>query len=100
MSKLFVVQYGAKWCSPCRQLKEVLPNICTELGAEYIYKDIDEKQNMEESCKLEIRSVPATYIYSANSIEEINKDVTVGIKGKILGYNSKEEFYTLIKNSL
>ncbi|OII76673.1 thioredoxin family protein [Cryptosporidium andersoni] len=59
--KLTVVQYGAEWCGPCRNLKLLLNNLSKEYpNINFAYVDIDELPALAES--LGISSIPLVRI--------------------------------------
>ena len=56
-----IIIFSAPWCSPCRTFKPQLDKIATELEVPFYAINIDESGDLAE--KLNIRSVPTTYIY-------------------------------------
>ncbi len=56
-----IIVFSAPWCSPCRMFKPQLDKVAKELEIPFYAINIDESGDLAE--KLNIRSVPTTYIY-------------------------------------
>lgn len=76
-----IIIFSAPWCSPCRTFKPQLDKIATELEVPFYAINIDESGDLAE--KLNIRSVPTTYIYG--------KETT-----SFIGLNPLEEVKSLL----
>ena len=73
-NKIVLIQYTAKWCSPCRVLTPILEKIETEYP-DVIFGKIDIDENRECVLSLGIKSVPTVILYNGEKI--INQSVGV-----------------------
>lgn len=66
---LVLVEFGASWCQPCRQLEPVLEELSQELsGTALIVKvDIDSEMEIASRPALSIRSAPTLILFKAGS---------------------------------
>lgn len=67
MESLLLVQYTAKWCSPCKTLTPRLEGI----GFEYpnvTFVKIDVEDNKDHITELGIRTVPTVMIYRGSEL--------------------------------
>lgn len=62
-----IIIFSAPWCSPCRIFKPVLDKISKELEIPFYGVNIDEYPDLAQ--ELNIRSVPTTFLYNAESAE-------------------------------
>lgn len=85
--KLCVVEFGAKWCPPCKAMKKIMEELSSEPsdGVNYFY--IDAERNHGLSRKVAIDKMPQILIFQKNVI-----------KRRVVGYVAKEELEMLISN--
>lgn len=58
-----IVQVGANWCGPCKQLKPTMEEISQEeLGVEFVYIDVD--QNPDFAQEYGIRGIPTVIFFN------------------------------------
>jgi thioredoxin len=65
--KKILVDYKAKWCSPCKQLVPRLTNMAKDFhDVDFVMVDVDE--NKDGCMEVGIRSVPTVMIYNGNTL--------------------------------
>lgn len=81
---LIVLDFSAKWCSPCKKLNAILPNIAKN-NKEVLFFKIDIDDNSELAEKYEIRSVPVVKYMKIKEgkLAEIDSLITFD-EGKLL----------------
>lgn len=84
---LCVVQFGAKWCPPCKAMRAVMEELSSDssYGVNYFYIDAEANHNI--SRKVAIDKMPQILIFQKNII-----------KRRVVGYVTKEELEKLISN--
>jgi thioredoxin 1 len=66
-SPAVVLEFGAKWCQPCRQLEPVLDELDEEHTTIQFYRaDVDKHTDLARD--FGVRSVPAVFILQAGQI--------------------------------
>lgn len=83
-----ILKFYADWCSPCKELSEVLTKISLKIKIENIDIDTPNKQNLVE--KYNIRSLP-TLIFINENNEELERIVGTATINKIQSIISKYE---------
>ena len=68
-----IIIFSASWCSPCRMFKPVLDKISKEMGIPFYTVNVDESQDL--AAELNIRSVPATFLYNSEGISTLIQGV-------------------------
>lgn len=58
-----IIIFSAPWCAPCRMFKPQLDKLATELNIPFYAINTDESGDLAE--KLNIRSVPSTYVFGS-----------------------------------
>lgn len=85
--KLCVVEFGAKWCPPCKAMKKIMEELSSEPSDDVEYCFIDAEANHTISRKCAIEQLPQVLIFDGNII-----------KRRVIGYVPKEELEMLISN--
>lgn len=81
---IWIVDFSAKWCGPCRMLEPILD----ELSIFYNVLKIDVDDHKELAIKYGVMSIPTIIIFKdGNNIKETN------------GFKTKEELEDIIKES-
>ncbi|OXM49965.1 thioredoxin family protein [Amycolatopsis alba] len=66
--KLVIMDFGATWCPPCRQMKPVIERLAGEYGGKFVLGEVDVDQSRDLSTKYNIRYLP-TLVGVRNSAE-------------------------------
>lgn len=75
--------FGAEWCNPCKALRPVVENIAKEVGAKFIYIDVQEA--IDECREHAVMGTP-TVIFLNGDKED-----------RITGIKSEEEIREIVK---
>lgn len=83
-----VVQIGADWCKPCKDLAPIVKDLCTKMGYTYEYLDLEGKDGegmkiVEENF---FRSIPVLQYINTESLENDGEPV---IRYKVSGFDVK-----------
>ncbi len=60
-----VVHFSATWCSPCKQVRRVVDQVCDDLG-NVAHVEIDMDDNPGAAKRLSVLSLPTTFIFDAD----------------------------------
>jgi hypothetical protein len=60
-----VVHFSATWCSPCKQVRRVVDQVCDDLGT-VAHVEIDMDDNPSAAKRLSVLSLPTTFIFDAD----------------------------------
>ncbi|BBX46495.1 thioredoxin family protein [Mycobacterium cookii] len=60
-----VVHFSATWCSPCKQVRRVVDQVCDDLG-DVAHLEIDMDDNPGAAKRLSVLSLPTTFIFDAD----------------------------------
>ncbi|TFH33797.1 MAG: thiol reductase thioredoxin [Anaerolineales bacterium] len=63
MSGAVLVDFGAEWCHPCKQLDPVVEEIAAELADKLIVRKLDIDQNIESTMKWGVMGVPTLMLF-------------------------------------
>ena len=55
-----IVQFGAKWCSPCKQIRPFVEETAELMNVPFLYLDMEEDMNMAQ--RLAIRAMPSIIV--------------------------------------
>ena len=58
-----LVEFGATWCGPCRQLAPVFEDLAAEYGDEVLVAAIDVDQAQEIAIRYGVRAVPTVVLF-------------------------------------
>lgn len=59
-----VVDFGAEWCNPCKQLIPVIDQLQTELAGRVSFIKLDVDKSPKIAANLGVRSIPTLIIFS------------------------------------
>ena len=63
-----LVDFWATWCGPCKMLSPILDQVAAEIGDEATIAKVDIDESRELAIKLQVRNVPAVYIFKDGEI--------------------------------
>jgi thioredoxin 1 len=84
--KPVLVEFGGKWCGPCKALAPVIAKLVEESGGRYTVAEVDIDDSPEVAKRYGIRGLP-TVIAFAGGAE----------KGKVVGVASKDALLALLR---
>lgn len=84
-----IIDVNASWCGPCQQMAPIFEELSEELGASYKFVALNVDEARDIAVAYGVSSVP-TFIF-------IDKNV---VKGKEIGYMSKDKLTQKIKDHL
>lgn len=87
--KPVVLDIYATWCGPCQQMAPVFEELATELGNTYKFAKLNVDESRDVAIRLGATSIP-TFVFVKNGT----------IKGKEVGYMSKEDLQVKIEKHL
>lgn len=78
-TKLVILDFGAEWCSPCRQMKPVIERLAVEYNGRFLLGEVDVDVSRDLSSQYRIRYLP-TLVPVRNGVEISGR--TVGYRGE------------------
>ncbi len=63
-----LVDFSAEWCGPCKQLKPILEQVKSNVGAQAKIIKIDVDKNRSLADKFQIRSVPTLILFKGGKV--------------------------------
>ncbi|WP_410665800.1 thioredoxin family protein [Amycolatopsis sp. lyj-84] len=66
--KLVIMDFGATWCPPCRQMKPVIERLAGEYGGKFLLGEVDVDRSRDLSSRYNIQYLP-TLVGVRNSAE-------------------------------
>jgi thioredoxin 1 len=65
-----LVKFGAEWCGPCRSYTPILEEVEKSVGEDINIYEVDVDQEPDLAQKLNIRGVPATFIFQDGELKK------------------------------
>lgn len=87
--KLFVVDFYASWCGPCKVIGPILEELATDFKDRAIIKKVNVDEQRELSGEYEIRSIPTILFFKNGEMVE-----------KLVGAANKPQLEEMIENHL
>lgn len=87
--KLLLIDFGAEWCVPCRNLAPVIESLAMTYAGRAHICTCDVEENDDIACKYSIRNVP-TLLFIKNG----------KVLDRLVGFTSKERLAALIDSYL
>lgn len=78
--KLVILDFGATWCPPCRQMKPVIERLATEYGGRFLLGEIDVDQSRDLSSRYNIRYLPT--LVGVRNAAELPSSRNIGYPGE------------------
>ena len=76
---LVLIDFGAKWCPPCRKMEPVLEQLQTELHGKFVLQKIDAGIQIDIMEQLDVKELPTFILYKAGN-EVWRKTGLVGLE--------------------
>jgi thioredoxin 1 len=67
---LALVDFGAVWCAPCRELEPVIRELADEFAGKVIVAQVDVDENRELARRYEVESVPTILVFKDGKLKE------------------------------
>ncbi|MEU5695004.1 thioredoxin domain-containing protein [Actinosynnema sp. NPDC020468] len=79
-TKLVVLDFGATWCGPCRQMKPVIEKLAGEYGGRFVLGEVDVDTSRALSTQYRIQYIPT--LVPVRNAAELTGSRTVGFPGE------------------
>lgn len=89
VSGISVIEFGAVWCPPCKQLAPILNELQGEYGADFTFAQVDVDESPELAAELGIMGTPTVIVYRDGQPME-----------RLVGLRPKDAYRTVIKKTL
>ncbi|WP_039921381.1 thioredoxin family protein [Amycolatopsis decaplanina] len=78
--KLVIMDFGATWCPPCRQMKPVIERLAGEYGGRFLLGEVDVDQSRDLSSRYNIRYLPT--LVGVRDAAELPSSRNIGYPGE------------------
>ncbi|WP_414941964.1 thioredoxin family protein [Amycolatopsis sp. cmx-11-51] len=78
--KLVIMDFGATWCPPCRQMKPVIERLAAEYGGRFLLGEVDVDQSRDLSSRYNIRYLPT--LVGVRDAAELPSSRNIGYPGE------------------
>ncbi|UMP05511.1 co-chaperone YbbN [Amycolatopsis sp. EV170708-02-1] len=78
--KLVIMDFGATWCPPCRQMKPVIERLAGEYGGRFLLGEVDVDQSRDLSTRYNIRYLPT--LVGVRNAAELPSSRNIGYPGE------------------
>ncbi|MCR3750364.1 thioredoxin family protein [Lentzea californiensis] len=79
-TRLVVLDFGATWCPPCRQLKPVIEKLAAEYGGRFLLGEVDVDVSRDLSSRYRIQYLPT--LVPVRNTAELPGSRMIGFKGE------------------
>ncbi|RDI24428.1 thioredoxin family protein [Lentzea flaviverrucosa] len=79
-TKLVVLDFGATWCPPCRQLKPVIEKLAAQYGGRFLLGEVDVDVSRDLSSRYRIQYLPT--LVPVRDTAELPGSRMIGFKGE------------------
>jgi len=86
-SKVVMIDFGAPWCGPCRQMEPLLEEVAAEFSEHLLVGAMNVDEDPENATRLGVRGLP-TFLILKNGVEV----------GRQTGTMTKTELVALLKS--
>lgn len=84
---LYVVDFFATWCGPCKMLAPVFDEVASDMQTQSKFGKVDIDQSLDIARKYDVSTVPTIIVFKDGEVVE-----------KIVGFIPKESLITKLKN--
>lgn len=84
---LYVVDFFATWCGPCKMLAPVFDEVAKDMQTQIKFGKVDIDQSLDIARKYDVSTVPTIIVFKDGDAVE-----------KIVGFMPKESLITKLKN--
>lgn len=84
-----VVEFGAVWCPPCKQLTPLLNELAEEYGSAVAFAQVDVDESPQLASELGIMGMPTVIVYRDGQPMD-----------RLVGLRPKDAYRTVIKRTL
>ncbi len=78
-NKLFLVDFWAEWCAPCKMIAPILEEIAEDLKEKILVGKVNLDENQELAAEFSIKSIPTLLLFENGKL----KDTKVGLMSKV-----------------
>ncbi|WP_274361425.1 thioredoxin family protein [Paenibacillus thermotolerans] len=89
MSGVSVIEFGAVWCPPCKQLSPLLHELAGEYGPAVSFAQVDVDESPELASELGIMGMPTVIVYRDGQPMD-----------RLVGLRPKDAYRTVIQRTL
>ncbi|CCH29695.1 thioredoxin domain-containing protein [Actinosynnema sp. NPDC047251] len=79
-TKLVVLDFGATWCGPCKQMKPVIERLAAEYGGRFVLGEIDTDVSRDLSSRYRIQYLPT--LVPMRNAAELSNSRNIGYRGE------------------
>ncbi len=84
---LYVVDFFATWCGPCKMLAPVFDEVASDMQTQAKFGKVDIDQSLDIARKYDVSTVPTIIVFKGGEVME-----------KYVGFMPKESLITKLKN--
>lgn len=69
-NKVVVIDFGAEWCGPCRQMEPIIEGLATDYEGKALIGKLDVDENTEVCEKYGIRNIPTILLFKNGELAD------------------------------
>lgn len=69
-NKVVVIDFGAEWCGPCRQMEPIIEGLATDYEGVALIGKLDVDENTEVCEKYGIRNIPTILLFKDGELAD------------------------------
>ncbi|MEG1312283.1 MAG: thioredoxin [Romboutsia sp.] len=84
---VYVIDFFATWCGPCKMLAPVFDEVASDMGSQIDFGKVDIDRSLDIARKYDVSTVPTMIVFKGGEPVE-----------KIIGFMPKESLITKLKS--